>query len=198
MAKSSSSKKSTKSAAKSTSIPPSPSAPEVLLPASAKTSSKLKSSLQKAAEIGTKMQTPAPAPIPAPEAVVPTPEPASAKAKKKDVKEKSVKVSLSKSPAKLKKPLVIKESKTSPPVAEPVSSARRILFITAECTPLAQTGGLGDAVAGLSKALLARGNDVRIVMPLYQRIDRHKYGITFSRSCCVPLRRGRGNLGRHL
>jgi starch synthase len=62
---------------------------------------------------------------------------------------------------------------------------KRILFITSECTPLAQTGGLGDAVAGLSKALLKRGHDVRIVMPLYQRIDRAKYGITFSRPCCV-------------
>jgi len=65
------------------------------------------------------------------------------------------------------------------------TTPKRILFITAECTPLAQTGGLGDAVAGLTKALLKRGHEVRIVMPLYQHIDRARHGITFSRPCCV-------------
>jgi starch synthase len=88
----------------------------------------------------------------------------------------------------------------TPPVSEtqspvPVETAapaasKRLLFITSECTPLAQTGGLGDMVSGLSKALKKRGHDVRIVMPLYQVIDRAKYGITFSRSCCVHFGRG--------
>jgi starch synthase len=50
---------------------------------------------------------------------------------------------------------------------------------------MAQTGGLGDVVAGLSKALVQRGHDVRIVMPLYSSIDRARFGITFQRSCCV-------------
>jgi starch synthase len=68
---------------------------------------------------------------------------------------------------------------------EGTSTARRLLFITSECTPLAQTGGLGDMVAGLSKALKKRGHDARIVMPLYSSIDRVKHNITFSRSCCV-------------
>ena len=62
---------------------------------------------------------------------------------------------------------------------------RRILFVASECTPLAQTGGLGDVVAGLSKALKLRGHDVRIVMPLYSFIDRAKYNITFERSACL-------------
>jgi starch synthase len=62
---------------------------------------------------------------------------------------------------------------------------RRILFIASECTPLAQTGGLGDVVAGLSKALLKHGHDVRIVMPLYGQIDRIRYGITPKMPCCV-------------
>jgi starch synthase len=62
---------------------------------------------------------------------------------------------------------------------------RRILFVASECTPLAQTGGLGDVVAGLSKALKVRGHDVRIIMPLYSSIDRAKYQITFERSACL-------------
>jgi len=77
-----------------------------------------------------------------------------------------------------------------PPAPEPSPQARRIAFISSECTPLAQTGGLGDVVAGLSKALRQRGHDARIIMPLYRNIDRHKYGITFSRSCCVHFGRG--------
>jgi starch synthase len=75
--------------------------------------------------------------------------------------------------------------KETPPLVAETSAGKRILFITAECTPMAQTGGLGDMIAGLSKALRKHGHDVRIVMPLYQRIDRAKYGLTFFRSCCV-------------
>jgi starch synthase len=84
-------------------------------------------------------------------------------------------------------------AKTTKPVLTatvPSSSHKRILFITAECTPLAQTGGLGDMISGLSKALKKRGHDARIVMPLYQSIDRAKHAITFSRSCCVHFGRG--------
>jgi len=83
-----------------------------------------------------------------------------------------------------------KSQKAPPDAASTASDRKRIVFISSECTPLAQTGGLGDVVAGLSKALLQRGHDVRIVMPLYQSIDRARYGITFSRTCCVHFGRG--------
>lgn len=97
---------------------------------------------------------------------------------------------------KILKPAAAKPAKAPPKKARskkstltisrrPAPARKRILFVTAECTPLAQTGGLGDAVAGLSKALLKRGHEVRIVMPLYQGIDRLRHGITFSRPCCV-------------
>jgi starch synthase len=46
----------------------------------------------------------------------------------------------------------------------------RILMVTAELSPLAKTGGLGDAVAGLSGALAARGHDVRVLMPRYAHL----------------------------
>jgi starch synthase len=77
----------------------------------------------------------------------------------------------------------------APIAAAPPPNLKRILFITSECTPLAQTGGLGDMVSGLSKALKKRGHDVRVVLPLYQSIDRAKHGVSFSRSCCVHFGR---------
>jgi starch synthase len=70
------------------------------------------------------------------------------------------------------------------------STSKRIVFITSECSPLAQTGGLGDMVAGLTKALHQRGHDVRIVMPLYAQIDRARFGITYSRACCIHFGQG--------
>jgi starch synthase len=117
-------------------------------------------------------------------------------------------------PAPAKRPGRPKIQLTSPVVAKPSSSQapvptvsrskapavpehskhttrpRRIAFIASECTPLAQTGGLGDVVAGLSKALVVRGHDVRIIMPLYGQIDRARYRISFLRSCCVHFGHG--------
>ena len=40
-------------------------------------------------------------------------------------------------------------------------------MVCAELAPLAKTGGLGDAVAGLSSALARAGHDVRVVLPNY-------------------------------
>ena len=48
----------------------------------------------------------------------------------------------------------------------------KILMISAEVFPFAKTGGLADAVAALAKALSEKGNDVKIVMPRYYKIDR--------------------------
>ncbi len=45
--------------------------------------------------------------------------------------------------------------------------ALRILMVTAEFAPAAKAGGLADMVAGLSRALGARGHDVRVLMPHY-------------------------------
>lgn len=42
-----------------------------------------------------------------------------------------------------------------------------IAMFTSELAPVAKAGGLGDAVAGLSKALVAQGHTVDILVPLY-------------------------------
>lgn len=54
-----------------------------------------------------------------------------------------------------------------------------ILFTTSEAAPFAKVGGLGDVIAAgsLPTALRVLGNDARVVMPLYGKIDRARYGI---------------------
>ena len=63
----------------------------------------------------------------------------------------------------------------------------RVLFVASECAPYARTGGLGDVVAGLSKALRQLGHDARVLVPLYSSIDRAKYGIKPFSTACVHM-----------
>lgn len=52
-----------------------------------------------------------------------------------------------------------------------------ILIVSAECTPFAKSGGLGDVVGALPKYLEKTGNRVIVVMPLYSAINRSKYNV---------------------
>lgn len=54
-------------------------------------------------------------------------------------------------------------------------SALKVLFVTSECAPFAKTGGLGEVIGALPKALRRRGLDVRIVLPLYAGMPWHRF-----------------------
>jgi len=71
---------------------------------------------------------------------------------------------------------------THPAVADPL----RVLFVTTECTPFAQTGGLGDVSAALPVALHARGFLPSVVMPLYRSVDRARIEPTH-KAVSVPV-----------
>ncbi len=56
-------------------------------------------------------------------------------------------------------------------------SIQNILFIASEMTPFIKTGGLGDVVGSLPKALRDRGVNVKVILPLYSKIDYAKYNL---------------------
>lgn len=53
----------------------------------------------------------------------------------------------------------------------------KILMAAAECVPFAKEGGLADVVGVLPKYLSKMGHDVRVVMPLYHRVDSGRFGL---------------------
>lgn len=55
-------------------------------------------------------------------------------------------------------------------------SKSSLLFVTSEVYPFAKTGGLADVMHSLPRALIDY-YAVRVVLPLYQSIDRQRYGI---------------------
>ena len=56
-------------------------------------------------------------------------------------------------------------------MADDPASPLKVLFVSSEVAPFAKTGGLGDVVGALPKALRRRGVDVRVVVPLYAGMD---------------------------
>jgi starch synthase len=60
----------------------------------------------------------------------------------------------------------------------------RVGFVAAELSPLAQSGGLGEAVSGLARALAARGHEVCCTLPAYRFLLEHPE--------CPPLREAGG------
>jgi len=59
-----------------------------------------------------------------------------------------------------------------------MSKKLKIVHISSEVAPFSKTGGLGDVVRSLPKALKRLGNEVVVITPLYgQIIDKEKYGL---------------------
>jgi starch synthase len=73
----------------------------------------------------------------------------------------------------------------------------KVLSIASECVPFAKTGGLGDVVGTLPKALHRRGLDVRVVMPLYAGMPWHELEI-LEGSLAVPMQHGVARAGVRL
>jgi starch synthase len=53
----------------------------------------------------------------------------------------------------------------------------RILFVASEAAPYAKTGGLGDVIGALPRALAARGHELLVVLPKYNVIDAQAHGL---------------------
>lgn len=51
----------------------------------------------------------------------------------------------------------------------------KILYVSAEVEPFAKSGGLGDVLGALPKAIAGEGNDVAVIMPKYTRVIDRKY-----------------------
>ncbi len=56
------------------------------------------------------------------------------------------------------------------PVHEMPQPRRSIVFIGSECYPFVKTGGLGDVMYALPKALIAQNCDVKVILPRYKCI----------------------------
>lgn len=75
----------------------------------------------------------------------------------------------------------------------PESAKLKVLFVASECAPYAKCGGLGDVVASLPKALRRLGVDARVAIPLYDSIDRAKFGLEAEPSCLANCGQGEVN-----
>lgn len=57
---------------------------------------------------------------------------------------------------------------------------KKIMFVGSEAYPFAKTGGLGDVLHALPKALIREGVDARVIMPLYHCIkEEHRDAMEF-------------------
>ena len=64
----------------------------------------------------------------------------------------------------------------------------RILFAASEAVPFCKTGGLADVAGSLPQALAQVGNEVSVVLPMYQKVaDKWKDQMTFVTSIEVSL-----------
>ena len=63
-----------------------------------------------------------------------------------------------------------------------VSGAKemKVAFIGSECYPFIKTGGLGDVMYALPRALLRQGCEVRVILPCYRCIpEKYRERMTY-------------------
>ena len=48
----------------------------------------------------------------------------------------------------------------------------KVLFVSSESAPFVKTGGLGDVAGSLPSALVDKGIDCRVIIPLYRCIPQ--------------------------
>jgi len=64
----------------------------------------------------------------------------------------------------------------------------KVLFAASEAVPFCKTGGLADVAGSLPQALAKAGNEVEVILPLYQRVsEKWKDQMTFVCNIEVPL-----------
>ena len=102
-------------------------------------------------------------------------------AKKSAAKKPAAKKPAAKKPAAKKttkkpaEPIVEEPAAEAVPVPEPEAPAlpeprRSVAFIGSECYPFVKTGGLGDVMYALPKALIKQNCDVKVILPRYKCI----------------------------
>ncbi len=66
----------------------------------------------------------------------------------------------------------------------------RVAFVGSECYPFVKTGGLGDVMYALPRALVREGSEVRVILPLYACISqKYKDQMTWKGSFMMDLTR---------
>ena len=69
-----------------------------------------------------------------------------------------------------------------------VREGMKVAFIGSECYPFIKTGGLGDVMYALPRALLRQGCEVRVILPNYRCIkDKYKEMMTYQGSFMMDL-----------
>ena len=105
-----------------------------------------------------------------------------------------------KKPARSRKPVVNQEQAAAPveapaaPVEPQLPQPRRsVAFIGSECYPFVKTGGLGDVMYALPKALIQQNCDVKVILPRYRCIpqkwqEKMVYRGSFTMDLCADGR----------
>jgi len=92
--------------------------------------------------------------------------------------------------ATTKKQLTAKTVAAKKPVAKKTPAQKHILFVGSECAPFAGTGGLGEVLGSLPKAInsLKAGVKASVILPLYEAVEEeYREKLEFIKHIYVPV-----------